>query len=77
MKRMMFLAAALALTASAAIAQSDVIKQRQEAMKAAGGATATAGKMLKGDEAFDLAKAQGEFATMAAQIAAISKLRKK
>ena len=63
MKRMMFLAAALALTASAAVAQSDVIKQRQEAMKATGGATATAGKMLKGEEAFDLAKAQAALKT--------------
>lgn len=47
-----------ALGVGAAYAQADVIKARQEAMKAAGAATGPVGKMLKGEEAFDLGKAQ-------------------
>ena len=47
-----------ALAATAAFAQADVIKTRQEAMKATGGQTAIVAKMLKGEEKFDLAKAQ-------------------
>lgn len=54
-----FLAAALIVTGiGAAVAQSDVIKQRQDLMKQAGAATGVSVKMMKGEEAFDLAKAQ-------------------
>lgn len=63
---MKFPAIALSLVATvaatAALAQADVIKARQEAMKATGGKTAIVGKMLKGEEKFDLAKAQDALA---------------
>lgn len=53
------IAAALVVTGiGAAVAQNDVIKQRKDAMKQAGAATGVAVKMLKGEDAFDLAKAQ-------------------
>jgi cytochrome c556 len=44
----------------------DVIKQRQEAMKKIGGAAKSAGQMLKGEAAFDAAKAAEVFTVMAA-----------
>ena len=56
--RTVALSLAAVLAATAAFAQADVIKARQEAMKATGGATAIVGKMLKGEEKFELAKAQ-------------------
>jgi cytochrome c556 len=62
MKRLFVLTVALLASASV-YAQSDAIKQRQEAMKSAGGATATVGKMLKGEDAFDLAKAKAALQT--------------
>ncbi|BDA85994.1 cytochrome c-556 [Aureimonas sp. SA4125] len=43
----------------------DVIKQRQEAMKNIGGAAKAAGQMLKGEVAFDAAKAAAVFTVMA------------
>ena len=52
------LAGAAMMVATAALASADLIKARQEAMKATGGATAVAGKMLKGEEKFDLDKVQ-------------------
>ncbi|MBL8587139.1 MAG: cytochrome c [Methylobacteriaceae bacterium] len=58
MKVIIAAAVLAALGAGAAFAQADVIKARQEAMKAAGAATGPVGKMLKGEEAFDLAKVQ-------------------
>lgn len=62
MKTMIAAALLATLGAGAAFAQADVIKARQEAMKAAGQATAPVGKMLKGEEAFDLAKVQAALA---------------
>lgn len=55
---MIALSLASVLAATAALAQADVIKARQEAMKATGGQTAILGKMLKGEEKFDLGKVQ-------------------
>jgi cytochrome c556 len=58
MKRTVFVASLLALGVTAAIAQSDVVKQRQDLMKQMGAQTRTIGGMLRGQEAFDLAKVQ-------------------
>lgn len=58
MIRGLFAAALLVSGIGAAVAQGDVIKQRQEAMKQVGAATGVAVKMMKGEAAFDLAKAQ-------------------
>ncbi len=63
MKLIIAAAAFAALGVGAAFAQADVIKQRQEAMKATGAATGLAGKMLKGEEKFDLAKVQAGLRT--------------
>lgn len=46
------------MATTAAFAQADVIKERQQMMKHAGGATALAGKMLKGAAPFELGKVQ-------------------
>ncbi len=54
---------ALVLGLSVAIAQQDVIKQRQALMKANGDAAKTAGAMIKGAQPFDLAAAQKIFTT--------------
>lgn len=56
MKKTILLSCIAALAATAAFAQADVIKARQEAMKATGGKTAIVGKMLKGEDKFDLDK---------------------
>jgi cytochrome c556 len=49
---------ALVVGVGAALAQGDPITQRKDAMKAVGAATGPIGRMLRGDEAFDLAKVQ-------------------
>lgn len=56
MRRAMFLTALLAIGAGAAIAQTDPIAARKEAMKAMGAAAGAAAKMMRGENAFDLAK---------------------
>lgn len=56
MRRVLVLASILALGVGAAVAQSNVIDQRKAAMKAMGGGAGPMGKMLKGEDAFDLAK---------------------
>lgn len=56
MRRALVLASILALGVGAAVAQSGAIDQRKAAMKAMGGGAGPMGKMLKGEEAFDLAK---------------------
>lgn len=58
MIRTILLSCVAAMAATAALAQADVIKARQEAMKANGAQTAVVAKMMKGEEKFDLAKAQ-------------------
>jgi cytochrome c556 len=54
------IATAVALVAGlgAAVAQGDAIAQRKELMKATGQATGPMGRMLRGEEPFDLAKVQ-------------------
>ncbi|MET0532295.1 MAG: cytochrome c [Microvirga sp.] len=58
MKRMIFVASLLALGVTAAIAQSDVVEQRQNLMKQMGAQTRPIGGMMRGQEPFDLAKVQ-------------------
>ncbi len=59
MIRSIVLAAALAVGATAVLAQGDVIAQRKDAMKKVGDATKPIGGMLKGEVKFDLATVQG------------------
>jgi cytochrome c556 len=58
MKRTIFVAGLLALGVTAAIAQSNVVEQRQQLMKEMGAQTRPIGGMLRGQEQFDLAKVQ-------------------
>lgn len=58
MKRMIFAAGLLAVGLSAAIAQSDIIEQRQSLMKEMGAQTRTLGAMLRDQAPFDLGKVQ-------------------
>ncbi len=55
MKRTLFVAGLLALGATAAISQSDVVAQRQALMKEMGAQTRPIGAMMRGQEQFDLA----------------------
>ncbi len=63
MIRVLIAVAAVAVGATAVIAQQDAIAARKALMKATGGQTAIASKMVKGDEPFDLAKAKAVFVT--------------
>ena len=63
MIRTAFVLAGLALGLSAVMAQSNPIAERQQAMKALGGATREGAAMAKGDAPFDAAKAQAIFKT--------------
>src|SRR5688572_2779555 len=63
MIRVLIAVAAVAVGATTVIAQQDAIAARKALMKATGGQTAAASKMIKGDEPFDLAKAKAVFAT--------------
>jgi len=65
MKRIVFVASLLALGVTAAVAQSDVVKQRQDLMKQMGAQTRTIGGMLRGQESFDLAKVQASLKVLA------------
>jgi len=58
-------AAAIVLSASAVIAQSDPISERKQTMKGVGGQARVGAQMVKGDTPFDLSKAQAVFATYA------------
>jgi cytochrome c556 len=58
MKRTIFVASLLALGVTAAIAQSNVVEQRQALMKEMGAQTRPIGAMMRGQEPFDLAKVQ-------------------
>lgn len=65
MKRTVFVASLLALGVTAAMAQSDVVKERQELMKQMGAQTRPIGGMLRGQEPFDLAKVQNSLKIIA------------
>jgi cytochrome c556 len=56
MKRSVFVASLLALGVTAAIAQSNVVEQRQGLMKEMGAQNRPIGAMMRGQEPFDLAK---------------------
>jgi cytochrome c556 len=58
MKFTIFVASLLALGVTAAVAQSDVVEQRQNLMKQMGAQTRPIGSMMRGQEPFDLAKVQ-------------------
>ncbi len=58
MKRMILVGAALLAGATAVIAQSDPIAERQNLMKQVGAATRTGTQMVRGDVPFDAAKAK-------------------
>jgi cytochrome c556 len=59
MIRTVSVVAALAIGATVAFAQNlDAIKARKDSMKAVGAAAGVGGKMMKGEEKFDLAKVQ-------------------
>jgi cytochrome c556 len=59
MIRTLSIIAALAVGATVVYAQNlNIIKERKDAMKAVGAAAGVAGKMMKGEEKFDLAKVQ-------------------
>ena len=56
---------ALAIGLTAAVAQQDPIAARKALMKTQGAQTAQAAKFMKGEEPFDLAKAQALFTKLA------------
>ncbi|WP_230530821.1 c-type cytochrome [Microvirga roseola] len=58
MKRSIFVAGLLAFGVTAAIAQGNVVEQRQALMKEMGAQVRTLGGMLRGQAPFDLAQAQ-------------------
>jgi cytochrome c556 len=66
MKRTIFVASLLAIGVTAAIAQSNVVEQRQGLMKEMGAQTRPLGGMLRGQEPFDLAKAKASLQVLAA-----------
>lgn len=66
--------AAIALSATAVIAQSDPISERKQTMKGVGGQARIGAQMVKGDAPFDLAKAQAVFATYASAAAKMPSL---
>jgi cytochrome c556 len=65
MKRSLFVAGVLALGVGAAIAQSNVVEQRQGLMKQMGAQTRPLGGMLRGQQPFDLAQAQASLKIIA------------
>jgi cytochrome c556 len=68
MIRILSLAAALAVGATAVYAQSAAIGQRKEILKSFGGAMKEPSGMAKGEVAFDLAKVQASLKTIAAGV---------
>jgi cytochrome c556 len=70
MLRVVSVVAALAVGATFAYAQNlNVIKERKESMKAVGAGAGVGGKIMKGEEKFDLAKVQASLKTYQEQAA--------
>lgn len=70
MLRVVSVVAALAVGATFAYAQNlNVIKERKESMKAVGGGAGVGGKIMKGEEKFDLAKVHASLKTYQEQAA--------
>jgi cytochrome c556 len=65
MKRTIFVAGLVALGVTAAVAQSNVVEQRQALMKEMGAQTRPIGAMMRGQEPFDLAKVQASLKVLA------------
>ncbi len=65
---------AVALGATAVVAQSNAIAERKEVMKGVGAAAKTGASMVKGEAPYDNAKAQAVFATYAAAAAKMPSL---
>jgi cytochrome c556 len=65
---------AIAIGITAAVAQQDPIAARRAAMKAIGAQAGQGAKFMKGEEPFDLAKAQAIFVTYATNAAAAANL---
>ena len=63
MMRIVLTAGAMAIGITAAVAQANVIEQRQDLMKQFGAATRTTSGMLRGEAPFDLSKVQGALRT--------------
>ncbi len=77
MMRILSVAAALAVGATvytAANAETDLIKQRQQAMKAMAGATKEPGAVIKGEAKFDLDKIQQSLAVYQEKASDLKKL---
>ena len=74
MRRAVVLASLLALGTGVAFAQSAAIAERKELFKAMGGAAGPMGKMLRGEEAFDLAKVQSGLTVIGANSVKVAKL---
>ncbi len=74
MIRSVLVVAGLGLGLTAVMAQSNPIAERQQAMKAIGGATREGAAMAKGDVPFDAAKAQAVFKTYATSAKAFGTL---
>jgi cytochrome c556 len=66
MLRPILASAIVGMMATAVLAQSDAIKERQQTMKGVGNATKDPGGMLKGEIPLDLAKVQATLATYSA-----------
>ena len=64
MKRTFIIVSVLTLGLTAAIAQSNVVEQRQDLMKQFGAQTRTISGMLRGQTPFDLAQAQAALKTV-------------
>ena len=74
MKRTVFAASLVALGVTAAIAQSNVVEQREKLMKEMGAQTRPLGGMLRGQQPFDLAQAQASLKIIANNAQKISSL---
>ena len=72
--RSMLAVAVVAVGVTAVVAQSDPIAARKAMMKSNGQAAGQGAKFMKGEEPFDLAKAQAIFATYQKAAAEIGKL---
>jgi len=69
MIRSLLIAAVLAMTTAPAWADSPAIGQRRALLKEMGQASSPVGKMLRGEDAFDLAKVQAALKVIAANTA--------
>lgn len=74
MRRVLMVAGIAAIGMTAAFAQGDVLAQRKQAMKDIGAAIGPLGKMMRGEEKFDLAVVQASLKTFQEKGAASSKL---